>query len=104
MAEHGDVAPQLEYRTNVRCRWLLGDFIHLLKVWSGAPAGYPGTYPTRLGTLLKLMVPVPGTMHDNFTFDDPLPEIADWITVGALQKAIDERQNQFKSSRCVAAG
>jgi hypothetical protein len=29
------------------------------------------------------MVPVPGTMHDNFTFDDPLPEIADWITVGA---------------------
>ncbi len=83
MAEHGDVAPQLEYRTNVRCRWLLGDFIHLLKVWSGAPAGYPGTYPTRLGTLLKLMVPVPGTMHDNFTFDDPLPEIADWITVGA---------------------
>ena len=82
MAEHGDVAPQLEYRTNVRCRWLLGDFIHLLKVLGGAPAGYPGAYPTRWSTLLKLLVPVPGTMHDNFTFDDPLPEIADWITVG----------------------
>lgn len=83
VAEHGDVAPQLEYRTNVRCRWLLGDFIYLWKVWSGAPAGYPGTYPTRLSTLVKLLVPVAGTKHDNFTLDDPLPELADWITAGA---------------------
>jgi len=83
VAEHGDVALQLAYRPNVRCRWLLGDFIHLWKVWSGAPAGYPGTYPTSLSTLMKLMLPVAGTLHDNFTFDDPLPELADWITTGA---------------------
>ena len=83
MAEHGDVAPQFCYRENVRCRWLLGDFIHFLNVCCGAPAGYPGVYPTRLSTLLKLLVPVPGTRHDNFTLDDPLPELADWIASGA---------------------
>jgi predicted ATP-grasp superfamily ATP-dependent carboligase len=82
MAEHGDVPPQFHYRENVRCRWLLGDFIHLCRVWDGAPAGYPGVYPSRLGTLLKLLVPVPGTRHDSFTLDDPLPEVADWMAFG----------------------
>jgi predicted ATP-grasp superfamily ATP-dependent carboligase len=79
MAEHGDIAAAPGYRTGVRCRWLLGDFRHLLEVWKGASAGYPGRYPGRLRTLLSFLVPVPGTRHDNFALDDPLPELGDWL-------------------------
>lgn len=79
MAEHGDADPVLDYRTGVRCRWFLGDLRHLIEVWKGAPPGYPRAYPGKLNTLVAEMIPVPGTMHDNFTLDDPLPELGDWI-------------------------
>jgi predicted ATP-grasp superfamily ATP-dependent carboligase len=79
MAEHGDVESVLDYRAGVRCRWFLGDLRHLIEVWKGAPAGYPRPYPGKLRTLAAEMVPVPGTFHDNFTLDDPLPELGDWI-------------------------
>lgn len=79
MAEHGDVEPNREYRFGVRCRWLLGDARHLAEVWKGAPQGYPRAYPSRLGTLLQVLTPVPGTYHDLFQWRDPLPEFADWI-------------------------
>jgi predicted ATP-grasp superfamily ATP-dependent carboligase len=79
MAEHGDVEPNREYRFGVRCRWLLGDARHLAEVWKGAPPGYPRAYPSRLGTLLQVLTPVPGTCHDLFQWRDPLPEFADWM-------------------------
>lgn len=79
MAEHGDVEPNREYRSGVRCRWLLGDARHLAEVWKGPPVGYPGVYPSRLSTLLQVLTPVPGTYHDLFQWRDPLPELADWI-------------------------
>jgi predicted ATP-grasp superfamily ATP-dependent carboligase len=79
MAEKGDVPSVAGYREGVRCRWLVGDFRHLLEVWRGAPRGFPGRYPDRLGTLLKFLVPVPGTFHDNFVLADPLPELGDWL-------------------------
>jgi hypothetical protein len=79
MAETGDVERQNPFRTGVRCRWLLGDFRHLVEVWRGAPAGYPRPYPGRLRTLLAVMMPVPGTFHDNFQWADPLPELGDWL-------------------------
>ena len=78
MAEHGDIAPSLEYRRGVRCRWLLGDARRLAEVWKGPPQGYPGKYPGRLGTLLNVLMPVPGTYHDLFQWSDPLPEFGDW--------------------------
>ena len=68
-----------EYRQNVRCRWFLGDFRHLLEVMRGAPAGYPGKFPSRWQTLAQFLTPVKGTYHDNFSLRDPLPEFADWI-------------------------
>jgi predicted ATP-grasp superfamily ATP-dependent carboligase len=80
MAEAGDVEPQLQFRTGVSCRWLLGDFRHLVEVWRGAPAGYPRTYPGRLQTLLSVLTPVPGTFHDNFHWQDPMPEAGDWLS------------------------
>jgi predicted ATP-grasp superfamily ATP-dependent carboligase len=81
MAENGDIAPVNSYRTGVVCRWLLGDFRHLLAVWRGAPAGYPLPYPGRLQTLLAVMKPLPGTFHDNFQWQDPLPELGDWLSL-----------------------
>src|SRR5205814_3735443 len=44
MAEHGDIKSLSGYPAGVRCRWFLGDFRHLLEVWRGAPAGYPGRF------------------------------------------------------------
>jgi predicted ATP-grasp superfamily ATP-dependent carboligase len=81
MAETSDGAPAAlpEYRLGVRCRWLLGDFRHLIGVWRGPPAGFPEPYPGRLKTLASFLTPVPGTRHDLFTWDDPLPELGDWL-------------------------
>ena len=79
MAQEGDVAPQPAYRTGVRCRWFLGDARHLVEVWKGPPAGYPGVYPGRWWTLLQVLTPVPGTYHDLFQWRDPLPELGDWL-------------------------
>jgi predicted ATP-grasp superfamily ATP-dependent carboligase len=79
LAEKGDVAPNPGYRYGVRCRWLLGDARHLIEVWKGPPRGYPGVYPPRLRTLLKVLTPVSGTCHDLFQWSDPLPELGDWL-------------------------
>lgn len=78
MAEHGDVQRQLGYREGVRCRWMVGDFRHLIEVMRGAPRGYAGRFPSRLATLRDFVRPARGTFHDNFTLDDPLPELGDW--------------------------
>jgi predicted ATP-grasp superfamily ATP-dependent carboligase len=82
MAEQGDIEPQTSYRTGVRCRWLLGDLRHLVGVWKGPPAGYPGKFPGRAPTLLDVLRPVPGTYHDLFQWRDPLPEFGDWVNTG----------------------
>jgi predicted ATP-grasp superfamily ATP-dependent carboligase len=79
LAIAGDVEPVTAYRTGVRCRWWLGDVRHLVDVWRGAPSGYPGRFPRRLQTLASIVVPRPGTYHDNFTLRDPLPELGDWL-------------------------
>jgi predicted ATP-grasp superfamily ATP-dependent carboligase len=79
MAEHGDVPPQNGYRSGVRCRWFLGDLRHLVEVWKGPPRGYPGPYPGRFATLASILKPVPGSVHDLFLWNDPLPELGDWL-------------------------
>jgi predicted ATP-grasp superfamily ATP-dependent carboligase len=79
MAERGEVETHLDYRAGVRCRWLLGDFRHFIEVLRGTPAGYPGRYPSRLATFAKICIPARGTLHDNFTRRDPLPELGDWL-------------------------
>jgi predicted ATP-grasp superfamily ATP-dependent carboligase len=79
MVEFGEVKSTYAYQAGVRCRWFLGDFRHVLEVFKGAPPGYPGKYPGRFKTLINFSIPVPGTLHDNFTLRDPLPEIGDWL-------------------------
>jgi predicted ATP-grasp superfamily ATP-dependent carboligase len=75
----GQVSPDLPYRIGIRCRWWLGDLRHLLHVWRGAPAGYPVKFPGRLATLVAFLTPRRGTIHDNFWWSDPLPELGDWL-------------------------
>jgi predicted ATP-grasp superfamily ATP-dependent carboligase len=93
MAEHGDVEPSMKYGEGVRCRWVLGDFRHLVEVWRGAPKGYPGKFPGRLQTLLSFLTPVPGTFHDNFMLSDPMPELGDWLSLAqrALKSGSKEK-------------
>lgn len=79
MAEFGDVDPPPPYQVGVKCRWLVGDFRHLIEVWKGPPPGFPGKFPRRFPTLLAEVTPKPGTFHDNFEWGDPLPELGDWI-------------------------
>jgi predicted ATP-grasp superfamily ATP-dependent carboligase len=90
IAEHGDCAPIMDYKLGVRCRWLSGDFRHLLAVWRGTPAGYPAEFPGRLSTLLEVLTPVPGTYHDNFQLGDPLPEIGDWLAI--VQRVFEKKK------------
>jgi predicted ATP-grasp superfamily ATP-dependent carboligase len=79
LAEYGDALTPPPYRIGARCRWLLGDIRHLVEVWRGAPPQFPGTFPARWSTLAAVLTPRPGTFHDNFAADDPLPELGDWI-------------------------
>lgn len=81
MAQRGDVEPVHDYKAGVRCRWFLGDFRHLLEVWLGPPQGYPGIFPGRWQTLVSVLTPVPGTVHDLFQWKDPLPELGDWLNL-----------------------
>lgn len=82
LAVEGDVVPPRAHRPGVSCRWTLGDLRHLVEVWRGAPSGYPGRFPRRLTTLARVLRPVPGAHHDNFTWRDPLPEVGDWLHFG----------------------
>jgi predicted ATP-grasp superfamily ATP-dependent carboligase len=79
LAETGGIAAPPPYRVGVRCRWWVGDVQHLAQVWRGAPAGYPGRFPSRLTTLAAFLTPRRGTVHDNFRWSDPGPEAGDWL-------------------------
>jgi predicted ATP-grasp superfamily ATP-dependent carboligase len=79
MADGSDITLASDYRVGVRCRWLLGDFRHLVEVMRGAPPAFTGSFPTRARTLASFIFPVRGTYHDNFAMSDPLPEIGDWL-------------------------
>jgi predicted ATP-grasp superfamily ATP-dependent carboligase len=79
LAEGDNTGPSVDYVRGVRCRWLLGDFRHLLEVWRGAPKGFPGRFPGRFRTLMEFLTPVRGTFHDNFMMRDPMPELGDWL-------------------------
>ena len=83
LAEHGDAERVAAYRPGVRCRWLLGDARHLVEVLRGAPREFPGRFPSRLATLASVAIPSRGTHHDNFSWQDPLPELGDWVHFAA---------------------
>ncbi|MGE0131186.1 MAG: hypothetical protein AB7U82_24160 [Blastocatellales bacterium] len=100
MAEHGDVKAARPYREGVRCRWLLGDFRHLIEVLRGAPPGFPGAYPNRWRALVDFLTLTPGVRHDNFMLRDPLPELGDWLDFAlrrlpaGLRRSSDEKEGE----------
>ena len=79
LAENGDLPNQSRFRSSIVCRWLLGDFRHVIEVLKGAPDGYPRPYPDRWRTLFAVLTPHRRTYHDNFQWRDPLPELGDWL-------------------------
>ena len=102
LAEQGDVEPPPPYRVGVRSRWLLGDLRHLVEVWRGTPAQFPGAFPDRWSTLAAVLKPVPGTYHDNFTVSDPLPELGDWIDF--IVRRVPHRTRALPSGESPAVG
>lgn len=78
-AERRTVTAPAAYRTGVRCRWILGDVRHLAEVCRGAPAEFPGEFPSRLRALRDVLTIGRGTYHDNFQLADPWPEVGDWL-------------------------
>lgn len=97
LAEDGDVPLTTAYRQGVRCRWLLGDFRHLIEVFRGAPPSFPGAFPSRLSTLAAVLTPSAGTYHDNFASRDPLPELGDWLHL--VLRQLPRRAGQARASR-----
>jgi predicted ATP-grasp superfamily ATP-dependent carboligase len=78
--EQGKPVAEAAYQTDLLCRWFLGDCRHLLEVFRGAPAGWPGHFPKRWPTLVSFLKSPPGGMvYDTFRRDDPLPEVIEWL-------------------------
>ncbi len=103
LAEGGDVTPDSSYRTGVRCRWLLGDFRHLIGVLRGAPPAFTGKFPSRARTLASFILPVRGTYHDNFIVRDPLPELGDWLDFLSRRLPAGARRLGLKHSEAPSA-
>jgi predicted ATP-grasp superfamily ATP-dependent carboligase len=79
LSEHKELSNFRPYKVGLNCRWLLGDFRHLIEVWQGAPASFPGKYPARLQATISFFTPTTGMAHDNFLLSDPVPEFGDWL-------------------------
>jgi len=78
LATEGDVPECFEYRSGVRCRWLVGDAQHLAGVLRGRPAGWPDAFPSRGRTVADFMKCFGRDLHyDDLWISDPMPFIAD---------------------------
>jgi predicted ATP-grasp superfamily ATP-dependent carboligase len=68
---------QINYKTGITCRWLLGDLVHFTNVMAGRPRGWPGAFPGRISTMLNLAVPwYPGLRYEDFAGGDSKPGVA----------------------------
>jgi predicted ATP-grasp superfamily ATP-dependent carboligase len=68
---------QIEYRTGVTCRRLVGELGHLENVRRGKPPEWPLPYPSFWKTLIQVSVPwYPGMCYDDLSISDPKPGLA----------------------------
>jgi predicted ATP-grasp superfamily ATP-dependent carboligase len=68
------------YATGLTVRWVWGDVKRFLYILAGAPAGYPGRYPTVLQGLRELLGRQPaGTRSETWQPDDRWPAVGEWI-------------------------
>lgn len=66
--------PEINYRSGIQCRRLVGDLSHLENLRHGKPSEWPGSYPNFWFSLVKLAVPwYPGLRYDDVSLDDPRP-------------------------------
>ena len=74
------VPPVPPYQEGVTLRWWWGDIKRLLYITAGAPAGYPGRYPTLLQGLREVFGPQPpGTTSDSWDPQDRLPALGEMV-------------------------
>ena len=74
------VERRTSYATGVTVRWLWGDVKRFLYILAGAPAGYPGRYPTIGQGLRELLGPQPsGTQSEAWQTDDRWPAVGEWV-------------------------
>lgn len=67
-----------EYATGVRCRWLIADIVHFLKVMKGRPRGWQGYFPSRKSTF-KEFIKFRSYFSYNNEYDDPLPGLLELL-------------------------
>jgi len=77
MAVDGDIKPVFDYKTGVKCRWLLfGDIKHLLSVMKGVKSDFGFKSPSRFKTLIDFLKFYEKDLHyDILSLDDPKPAI-----------------------------
>jgi hypothetical protein len=69
-----------DFRPGVTVRWLWGDVKRFLYIVGGAPAGYPGRYPSRWQGLKEFFGPQPrGTKVETWDPRDPWPAVGEWV-------------------------
>jgi predicted ATP-grasp superfamily ATP-dependent carboligase len=74
------VAEAPSYRQGVTVRWVWGDVKRFLYILAGAPAGYPGRYPTRWQGLRELLGRQPrGTQLETWSPGDRWPAVGEWV-------------------------
>jgi predicted ATP-grasp superfamily ATP-dependent carboligase len=70
------------YKEGVILRWWAGDFIRTLRVLKGRPAGFAGSFPSRLSTIFEFLGPQPtGTRNEILRWCDCWPSLIEPISV-----------------------
>jgi len=70
---------QIDYRSGIICRRIVGELTHLNNVRWGKPDKWPGAYPNFWSTLAKVAIPwYPGMHYDDLWLSDLQPGLA-WI-------------------------
>jgi predicted ATP-grasp superfamily ATP-dependent carboligase len=70
------------YQEGVILRWWVGDFIRTLRVLRGRPAGFTGSFPSRVSALFEFLGPQPhGTRNEILRRSDYLPSLIEPISM-----------------------
>ncbi|HKQ51561.1 MAG TPA: ATP-grasp domain-containing protein, partial [Pyrinomonadaceae bacterium] len=102
------VEPQAQYREGIALRWVWGDLKRFLRIVRGAPAGYPGKYPTVFEGIKELFGPQPaGTRLEIWRANDMWPGVGEWagafreflawLTRGRKREAIHSPKSKVQS-------